>query len=402
MNPAEEIARLLKVVAEKEKTIQQLSEKAKWLDLIFEHAPINIYIKNSRGRFIAVNKEFERSFSISAAQLVDNLPVHLTEGELDVAQEHDRRVFESGLGSEQEEAIGGRIYRISKYPIFDAEGKAAFLIGFDVDVTDLNRAQQELLERNRELEAFSYMAAHDLKAPLRRIQGEADMLVQDQRERVSCDAFEQLDHISRSAASLGQLIDDLLQLGALGTGAVHFEPGAIPALLATVAQEFAELNDKPEERAIQVSGPFPVLEGSSLALKLVFRNLLENSLKFVAPGVAPSVVVTAEEQDGLCTIAIRDNGIGIAAEHREDIFGAFKRLHSSDVYPGSGIGLAIVKKGVRLNNGAVWVESETGEGSTFFVRLPGARPRIRSDLRSMPGRRAHGRHAAALFWSARR
>lgn len=375
MSTTEEIALLRQTIEEKEQTIQQLSKKAQWLDLIFDHAPINIYIKNSSGCFVAVNKEFENSFSIKSEEIVNKPPIHLNKDELKLAQEHDQRIFDSGRSSEQEETIGSRVYRVIKFPVFDAEGKPVQIIGFDIDVTELKRTQQELLERNRELEAFSYMVAHDLKAPARRIKAFAGLLMQEQVEHLSPDAFQHVEYISNSAELLGQLIDDLLKISQLGAGAIRFEPLNLTSLMATVVQETAASHGGLKEDMIQINGPLPEIEGHSLTLKLVFQNLFENGLKFVTPGISPQIVVNASLGHGNCTLTVRDNGIGIAPEHLGDIFGTFKRLHTNEEYPGTGIGLAIVKKAVMLHDGAVWAESEPGVGSTFFVNLPVVQPK---------------------------
>lgn len=375
MSATEDIALLRQTIEVKEQTIRQLSQKAQWLDLIFDHAPINIYIKNSSGCFVAVNKEFENSFSITSEEIVNNPPLHLNKDELKLAQEHDQRIFDSGIGSEQEETIGSRVYRVIKFPVFDTKGKPAQIIGFDIDVTELKRTQQELLERNRELEAYSYMVAHDLKAPARRIRAFAEMLLQEQGGQLKPDAFQQLEYINSSAELLERLIDDLLKISQLGASAIRFEALNLTSLLADVVQETAAAHDGLKEGALQIHGPLPEIEGHPLTLKLVFQNLIENGLKFVAPGVSPRITVTGTLEHGQCVIAVRDNGIGIAPEHLEDIFGTFKRLHTHEEYPGTGIGLAIVKKAVMLHNGTVWATSEPGAGSTFFVKLPVVQPR---------------------------
>lgn len=374
MSLAEEIVQLRNSLADRERTIEKLSEKAKWLDLIFDYAPINIYIKNSSGCLISVNKEFEKNFSIKAEQIVGNFPLHLSEEELKIAQEHDQRIFASGIASEQEETIGERIYRVIKHPVFDTQGNPTQIIGFDVDITDLNRSRQELMDRNRELEAFSYTVAHDLKAPARRIKAFADMLVEGHRSNLSPEAFEILENIGSSAWQMSKLVDDLLKMSQIGTGEISFETIDLTSFLQEMAREASHTNLPVYENPIQLVAPLPLIVGHSLTLKLVFRNLFENAIKFITPGTSPSVRVTAEQNEDYCTIAVKDNGIGIDEKQLDDIFGIFKRLHSGDTYPGTGIGLAIVKKGVKVHNGSVWVESRPGCGSTFYVRLPQNQP----------------------------
>lgn len=370
MNHIEELTQLRKTLQDREKTIEQLSLKAKWLDLIFDYAPINIYIKNNQGQLMAINKEFEKNFSVKAEQIIGNFPLHLSENELKLAQEHDQRIFSTRAASEQEETISGRVYRVIKHPIFDNEGKPTHIIGFDVDITDLNRSRQELMERNRELEAFSYTVAHDLKAPARRIKAFADILQEGHKENLNRDAMEIVVNISKSAGLLSGLIDDLLRMSQVGTGEIIFEPIDMDSFLANLARDVSGSDLPAYEDAIHIIGPFPTLKAHPLTIKMIFQNLFENALKFIAPGASPFVEVTATQTNECCTIAVKDNGIGIAEKHWDAIFGTFNRLHSSDTYPGTGIGLAIVQKGAKLHGGSAWVESQPGSGSTFFVSFP--------------------------------
>ena len=126
------------------------------------------------------------------------------------------------------------------------------------------------------------------------------------------------------------------------------------------------------------AGPLPVVEGQRATLEAVFQNLLSNAIKFVAAGEKPVVEIAAVEDHGFFVMSIRDNGIGIEADYLDRIFEIFQRLHTTSQYPGTGIGLAIVRKGVELHHGTLWVESAPDEGSTFFLRLPARQPSAQS------------------------
>jgi signal transduction histidine kinase len=168
---------------------------------------------------------------------------------------------------------------------------------------------------------------------------------------------------------MARLIDDLLTYARLGRTGMRSESVPLGAILAEIAREMQGYLDQ-LHGAITLAEDIPAVKGDPTLLRQIFTNLLENAITYRKPDTPPTVAVTSVRSGERVVVAVRDNGIGIPAEHREKIFNIFQRLHSDDEYPGTGIGLATVKKSVNLLGGAVWVESIVGEGSTFFVQLP--------------------------------
>jgi light-regulated signal transduction histidine kinase (bacteriophytochrome) len=226
----------------------------------------------------------------------------------------------------------------------------------------------ELREINVELEAFSYSVSHDLRTPLRSIQGFAQILLEEYEDRLEAVGRDYVQRIVAAARRMDSLTEGLLTYSRLSRTAVEL----IPISLEEVVED-ALIQLEPEIRSkeaqVAVERPLPQVMGHYVTLVQAVANLLANSLKFVAPGVRPQARVWAEERDDRVYLRLRDNGIGIAPEYQERIFRIFERLHGPDTYAGTGIGLSIVHKGVERMGGQVGVESAPDQGSTFWVGL---------------------------------
>jgi len=226
---------------------------------------------------------------------------------------------------------------------------------------------QELTATNKQMEAFVYSIAHDLRAPLRAMQGFSAMLVEEAGAALSEDGRDFANRINRSAQFMDALLSDLLAFSRISQQRIELES----VNLETVVQfALSRLEKEIEEKnaCVEILGPWPTVLAHEPTLGQVLFNLVSNVLKFVAPDVRPLVRVRAEEQAGLVRVWVEDNGIGIAPEHQEQIFRLFIRLHG-ETYGGTGIGLAIVQKGVERMGGRVGLESTPGEGSRFWFEL---------------------------------
>ena len=226
----------------------------------------------------------------------------------------------------------------------------------------------QLEAANKELEAFSYSVSHDLKAPLRAIEGFADALTEDFGSRLEKEAREYLQEISHGTIRMENLINDLLQHARVGRGLLKFCAVDTNALVSRVKNLLESRIEKADFR-VSIVGELPVVEGHESTLILIFQNLLENAIKFVPPGQIPEIVLQSEIEDQFHHFSIRDNGIGIEEKFQNTIFKIFERLHTNEVYSGTGIGLAIVKKAVQLHDGEIWIVSSLGSGSTFHFTL---------------------------------
>jgi light-regulated signal transduction histidine kinase (bacteriophytochrome) len=234
---------------------------------------------------------------------------------------------------------------------------------------ELEASNERLTRLNAELRHFTHAVAHDLKEPLRTIQAFSQFLADDLGDRVDEDATQYLSGIGRCTGHLMLLVDDLLRLSELENVPMRIAETSLDEVFAQVR---SLLHSAVEDRggALRVQTSMPVLEADSGRLVTLFQNLVANGLKF---NTAPmhTVEVTACAVDSDCVeIAVRDNGIGIPAEHQTRIFNIFHRLHRRSEYPGTGAGLAIVRKIVEAHWGSVHVDSAEGEGAVFRVRLP--------------------------------
>lgn len=232
----------------------------------------------------------------------------------------------------------------------------------------LARQNRDLAAANQELDAFSYSISHDLRAPLRAMQGFSDALLEDYGERLDATGHDYANRIVAASRQMDALIQDLLAYSRL----VRAEVSLDPVSLETVVDEACgalEIEVKERGGEITVERPLGRVLAHRAVLGQIVTNLLTNAVKFTKPDTPPRVRVRSESADGRVRLWVEDNGIGIASEHRERIFRAFERLHGVQQYPGTGIGLAIVQKGATRLGGQAGVESEPGAGSRFWVEL---------------------------------
>ncbi|HEX2091699.1 MAG TPA: ATP-binding protein [Longimicrobiaceae bacterium] len=226
-----------------------------------------------------------------------------------------------------------------------------------------------LEDANMELEAFAYSVAHDLRAPVRAMQGFSEILLEEYGAELDETGRDYLQRIAGAADQMEGLIRDLLAFSRLGREEIRLSPVPLDLVWARTREELA--SEIREQRAeVAVESPLPMVRGHETTLIQVMKNLVGNAIKFVAPGARPQVRIRAEEREGRARVWVEDNGIGIAPEHRERIFRIFERLHGIEQYPGTGIGLALVRKGVERLGGRVGVESVPGQGSRFWFELP--------------------------------
>lgn len=228
---------------------------------------------------------------------------------------------------------------------------------------------KQLEEVNQELEAFCYSVSHDLRAPLRAIQGFAQVLVEDYENLLDDLGQEYLNRITTAAAHLDTLILDLLAYSRLGRTQIQFAQIDLATLVEEIIMELeSELQENLGQIIIKTG--LPVVRSNPSILKSIITNLIANGIKFVSADVHPFVQIWAEQKGKYVRLWVEDNGIGIAPEHQERIFGVFERLHGIESYIGTGIGLAIVKRGVESLNGRAGVVSNLNQGSRFWIELP--------------------------------
>lgn len=225
----------------------------------------------------------------------------------------------------------------------------------------------ELIEANNHMEAFVYSIAHDLRAPLRSMRGFAQALREDYAKHFDEQATDYANRIVASAKFMDDLINDLLSFSKVSRGELDLTPISLELILRQVRDQLAD-EIKEKQAVIESPERLPDVMAHETTIRQVMTNLLCNSLKFVADSVTPRIIIRAEDAKTHWRIWVEDNGIGISPQYRDRIFGIFERLHGN-AYAGTGIGLAIVRKGVERMDGSVGFESEPGKGSRFWFEL---------------------------------
>lgn len=253
-------------------------------------------------------------------------------------------------------------------------GSVYYLIHHDITnrrrvAAELRRQGELLQAANKELEAFSYSVSHDLRAPLRHIDGYAALLSKTAGQSLNEKAQRYLLTISESAKQMGQLIDDLLVFSRMGRQEMLRTTVNLNQLVKTVIHDLRlDLQAKPISWTI---GSLPDVPGDPAMLRQVFMNLLSNAVKFTATRPKPRIEIGATRQfPGEVTIFVRDNGVGFDMQYVNKLFGVFQRLHRNDEFEGTGIGLANVRRIIHRHGGRTWAEGALNQGATFYLSLP--------------------------------
>ncbi|HEV2609068.1 MAG TPA: CHASE3 domain-containing protein [Noviherbaspirillum sp.] len=386
---------------------REVSNAQQLLRTVIDGSPAVIYLKDPQGRYMLVNSAFRKQYAET-----DIDPIGRTDHELfseESAREKtakDGLLLEQGLAVQFEEThtgpVGTRIFYAIKVPLRDHKGQLVGICGVLSDVTMLKHAESEvrrlnqslerrvnertqelaevnerLREANEQLEAFSYTVAHDLRAPLRGIQGFSLAVIEDYETVLDQVGKDYLHRISRAATRMEQLIEDLLSYGRLSRTELRIELVRMDdALNDARAMVATQIDDS--QAILQVAAPLHAVRANHGACVMILQNLLTNAMKFVRQGTVPMVRIWSERRacgegtdaSGCIRLWVEDNGIGIPETQLQRIFRPFERLHGQDEYPGTGIGLASVDKAARRLGGACGVESVVNNGSRFWVELP--------------------------------
>jgi len=271
-------------------------------------------------------------------------------------------------------------------PARESERGALKWFGSCTDIDEQKHVQDDLRRANYDLEQFAFSASHDLQEPLRSIKIYSELLSRRHADLINGEAKEFLTFLQDGATRMEQLVRDLLAY-TRASAVEQFEQSdetvdADDALKAALANLCGAIE---ETGATVTAEPLPTVQAHALHLQQLFQNTIGNAVKYRSPDRVPAVHVSAHKQNGFWTFAVSDNGIGIDEQYKENVFGLFKRLHTTDQYSGTGIGLAICRRIVDRYGGRIWVESEPGKGSTFRWTLPAGDSSPRGESR--PGGR---------------
>ncbi len=258
-------------------------------------------------------------------------------------------------------------YETRYSPIFDGKGEVIGVTVMSANITERKRAEEQLLELNKELESFSYSVSHDLRAPLRAIDGYAGILGEDYGNILDDEGNRLLKAVQYNAKKMGNLIDDLLTFSRLGKKELT---KTILNMNELVEGALYELNKSTKHNAIVKIKHLHKASGDYGLINQVVINLLSNAIKYSTKVGKPLVVISSEEMPAEVIYTIKDNGAGFDMRFANKLFGVFQRLHTSDEFEGTGVGLAIVQRIIAKHGGKVWAEGEVNKGATFKFLLP--------------------------------
>jgi PAS domain S-box-containing protein len=372
----------------------RLRESEARLTGIIDSAMDAIITVDARQQIVLFNPSAERMFQCSAVGVIGQPLERLIPPRFHtVHREHIRLFGETGV---TKRAIGalGAIHGLradgQEFPIeaaisqIEVAGHKLYTVILR-DISERKRAEaeqerlvQELARSNRDLEQFAYVASHDLQEPLRMVASYAKLLANRYQGRLDADADEFIAYVVDGATRMQQLINSLLTYSRVGTHGKEFAPTSGEAVLQAALTNL--------DLAIQESGvaithdPLPTVMADESQLSQLFQNLVSNAIRFRSEQ-PPEIHISAERHNGDWLFSVRDNGVGIEAQYFDRIFIIFQRLHTQAEYPGTGIGLAICKKIVERHGGRIWVESEPGQGSTFYFTFQSIRSK-RDELRT--------------------
>jgi len=366
--------------------VNEVSDLKRALD---EHAIVAI--TDPQGRITYVNDKFCAISRYSRAELIGQDHRIINSGHHPASFFHrlwstigTGRVWH---GEIRNRAKDGSLYWVDTtiVPFLDDAGKPRQYVAIRADITERKRVEEEIrdlnnqLEQrvarrtadlelaNKELEAFSYSVSHDLRSPLRTLDGFSQAVLEDHGELLPPEGRRYLQTIRTAAQRMGDLIDDLLSFSRLSRQPLTREAIDSVALVRSVADELSA--EQPARTVELVIGELPVARGDFGLIRQVWMNLLANAYKYTGRSAHPRIEVGATTRNNEVVFHVRDNGTGFDMRYVGKLFGVFQRLHRVDEFPGTGVGLAIVQRIVHRHGGRVWAEGEVDRGATFFFTL---------------------------------
>jgi PAS domain S-box-containing protein len=359
----------------------QLEEAGRALEDLYDHAPCGYHSVDADGKFVRMNATWLSWLGYRREEVVGKLrhPDIMTPASAELFRTRWFPLFrkQGWLNEVEFEYVrkDGSTFPalISGSSIYGEDGKFVMSRSTVTDITQRKRIEAELHElnarlqmANKELESFSYSVSHDLRAPLRAVDGYALMLEEDYAPRLDDEGRRLLGVVRASAAQMGRLIDDLLHFSQVGRRPLNPAPLDMRALVREVA---ADLGPAFPKTMVEIED-LPPAFGDRALLKHVWMNLVGNALKYSAQRAAPRVEIGGRSEGAEAIYWVRDNGAGFDMRYKDKLFNVFQRLHREDEFEGTGVGLAIVQRVVSRHGGRAWGEGAVGEGARFSFALP--------------------------------
>jgi PAS domain S-box-containing protein len=357
---------------------------------LIDHTSAVIYMRDADGRYLLVNREYERLFRLHREDIVGLTDHDLFPGPIaDAFRANDLQAFARGVPVQVEEQApsdeGLRTYVTVKFPLTDVRGRAYAVCGISTDITERKLAEEEVRRLNdelemrvrqrtaeleastRELDAFAYSVSHDLRAPLRSLEGFSQVLLEDFSDDLDEEGQRYLGRIQANVARMAQMIDDLLHLSRATRSQLRRQHTDLSGLSREVLAELAAQHPGRRVRADVPDGL--VARADPHLVRLVLQNLIGNAWKFTAHRDDPVIRLSVRQQDGIDVFSIEDNGAGFDMTYAHKMFDPFQRLHSAAEFEGTGIGLAIVARIVTRHGGQIRADGTPGGGATFRFSL---------------------------------
>ncbi len=381
-------------ITQRRKTEEELSESRQMLETVLNTIPARVFWKDRDLVYMGCNRAFAQDAGFRTPEDVVGIDDYkIGWGDhVDEYRSDDRTVIDTGTAKmNYEEAainVEGRKFWVStsKIPLRDPEGNIRGVLGTYEDITERKQAEEEIralnaeLEQrvalrtaqleaaNKELEAFSYSVSHDLRAPLRAIDGFTRAIEEDYGKTLEEEGKRLCAVVRRNTRQMNELIDALLALSRFSRTEMEYMPADMDTMVRSVFQELTT----PEGRArIDFRlGPLPTVTGDPILLRQVWTNLISNAIKFSAKRDPARIEVECRSTPEEDVFTIRDDGAGFNMQYANRLFGVFQRLHSASEFEGTGVGLAIVQRVIHRHGGRVWAEGEVEKGAEFHFSLP--------------------------------
>jgi PAS domain S-box-containing protein len=408
-------------ITETRKAEESLREQEEIFRHFMEHSPIYVFFKDKNIRSVKLSKNYEQLLNKPLNELLGKSMDDLFPSDLAKAMiADDQRILAEGKTITVDEEFNGRYYTTIKFPII-IDGKPSYLAGYTIDVTENKKAENELLElknkleikvdvrtrelevqlqkldisqkamlymvedlnnltedlkserqrleiSNKELEAFSYSVSHDLRAPLRAVDGFSRLIIEDYSNIIDSEGLRLLGIVRENVQKMDKLITDLLSLSRVSRTEMSLSKIDMAGMAKSMFHEV--IGNENAEKVIITIGPLPEIYADTTLMRQVWYNLIGNALKYSKPKEKQIVEIYGKTDNEMNVYTIKDNGVGFNPGYKLKIFDTFQRLHKSTDFEGTGIGLSIVQRIITRHGGRIWADSVEGEGATFCFSLP--------------------------------